>query len=47
MPTIAIYLTNDLYEKVKKNTSKTIQAALREHFEMDKKDSLKGTVIKR
>jgi len=41
MPTIAIYLPNDLYEKVKKNTSKTIQKALREHFGMDEKESLK------
>jgi len=36
MPTIAIYLSNDLYEKVKKDTSKIIQKALRKYFGMDK-----------
>ena len=32
MPTITIYLTNDLYDKVKKSPSKIVRAALEKYF---------------
>jgi len=32
MPTITIYLTNDLYDKVRDAPSKTVRAALEQYF---------------
>ena len=32
MPTITIYLTNDLYDKVRDAPSKTVRAALEHYF---------------
>jgi len=36
MPTITIYLTNDLYDKVRDAPSKTVRAALEYYFKSDK-----------
>ena len=36
MPTITIYLTNDLYDKVRDAPSKTVRAALEHYFKGDK-----------
>jgi hypothetical protein len=38
MPTITIYLTNDLYDKVRDAPSKTVRAAL-EHYFKDEDES--------
>ena len=35
MPTITIYLTNDLYDKVRDAPSKTVRAALEYYFKDD------------
>jgi hypothetical protein len=35
MPTITIYLTNDLYDKVRDAPSKTVRAALEYYFKSD------------
>jgi len=35
MPTITIYLTNDLYDKVRGAPSKTVRAALEYYFKKD------------
>ena len=35
MPTITIYLTNDLYDKVRDAPSKTVRAALEHYFKDD------------
>jgi len=35
MPTITIYLTNDLYDKVRDAPSKTVRAALEHYFKND------------
>jgi len=35
MPTITIYLTNDLYDKVRDAPSKTVRAALEYYFRDD------------
>ena len=32
MPTITIYLTNELYDKVKESPSKIVRAALEKYF---------------
>lgn len=42
MPTITIYLTNDLYDKVRDAPSKTVRAAL-EHYFKDKEGSQEGS----
>jgi hypothetical protein len=34
MPTITIYLTNDLYDKVRDAPSKTVRAALEYYFKV-------------
>ena len=38
MPTITIYLTNDLYDKVRDAPSKTVRAALEYYFKDDNAD---------
>jgi len=38
MPTITIYLTNDLYDKVRDAPSKTVRAALEYYFKDDDSD---------
>jgi hypothetical protein len=38
MPTITIYLPNDLYDKVRDAPSKTVRAALEYYFEIDDAD---------
>jgi hypothetical protein len=38
MPTITIYLTNDLYDKVRDAPSKTVRAALEYYFKSDNTD---------
>jgi len=38
MPTITIYLTNDLYDKVRDAPSKTVRAALEYYFKNDNAD---------
>ena len=38
MPTITIYLTNDLYDKVRDAPSKTVRAALEYYFKIDADD---------
>jgi len=38
MPTITIYLTNDLYDKVRDAPSKTVRAALEYYFKSDNAD---------
>jgi hypothetical protein len=38
MPTITIYLTNDLYDKVRDAPSKTVRAALEYYFSDDNTD---------
>jgi hypothetical protein len=38
MPTITIYLTNDLYDKVRDAPSKTVRAALEYYFKSDDTD---------
>ena len=38
MPTITIYLTNDLYDKVRDAPSKTVRAALEYYFKDDNTD---------
>ncbi len=35
MPTITIYLTNDLYDKVRDAPNKTVRAALEYYFKSD------------
>jgi len=35
MPTITIYLTNELYDKIKNSPSKIVRAALEKYFESD------------
>jgi hypothetical protein len=42
MPTITIYLTNDLYDKVRDAPSKTVRAAL-EHYFKDKEGPQEGS----
>jgi hypothetical protein len=39
MPTITIYLTNDLYDKVRDAPSKTVRAALEYYFKDDDSES--------
>ena len=39
MPTMTIYLTNDLYDKIKHAPSKTVRAALVHYFKDDDEDS--------
>ena len=41
MPTITIYLTNELYDKVKESPSKIVRTAL-EHYFKDKADEVAG-----
>ena len=38
MPTITIYLTNDLFDKVRDAPSKTVRAALEHYFKDDNAD---------
>ena len=38
MPTITIYLTNDLYDLVRDAPSKTVRAALEHYFKSDNTD---------
>jgi hypothetical protein len=38
MPTITIYLTNDLYDKVRDAPSKIVRAALEYYFKSDNTD---------
>jgi hypothetical protein len=38
MPTITIYLPNDLYDKVRDAPSKTVRAALEYYFKSDNAD---------
>ncbi len=38
MPTITIYLTNDLYDKVRDAPSKTVRAALEHYFKEEDDD---------
>ena len=38
MPTITIYLTNDLYDRVRDAPSKTVRAALEYYFKSDNTD---------
>jgi len=38
MPTITIYLTNDLYDKVRDAPSKTVRAALEYYFKDDDRE---------
>jgi metal-responsive CopG/Arc/MetJ family transcriptional regulator len=35
MPTLTIYLTNELYDKVKNSPSKIVRAALEKYFKKD------------
>jgi hypothetical protein len=42
MPTITIYLTNELYDKVRDAPSKTVRAALEYYFK-DKEGSQEGS----
>jgi hypothetical protein len=35
MPTLTIYLTNELYDKVKNSPSKIVRAALEKYFKND------------
>ncbi len=42
MPTITIYLTNELYDKIKNSPSKIVRAAL-EHYFTDEADEVAGT----
>jgi len=35
MPTLTIYLTNELYDKVKDSPSKIVRAALEKYFKSD------------
>ena len=39
MPTITIYLTNELYDKVRMSPSKIVRAALEHYFEDDDAES--------
>ena len=39
MPTITIYLTNDLYDKVRDAPSKIVRAALLHYFQNEDEDS--------
>lgn len=45
MPTLTIYLTNELYDKVKDSPSKIVRAALEKYFkdETDKPEDGKQT----
>lgn len=42
MPTITIYLTNDLYDKVRDAPSKTVRAALEHYFKDDADEPAKN-----
>lgn len=42
MPTITIYLTNDLYDKVRDAPSKTVKAALEHYFKDDEDEPAKN-----
>jgi len=44
MPTITIYLSNELYDKVRDAPSKTVRAAL-EYYFMDEEAAPKGSVL--
>jgi hypothetical protein len=35
MPTITIYLTNELYDKIKNSPSKIVRAALEKYFNIE------------
>ena len=35
MPTITIYLTNELYDKIKNSPSKIVRAALEKYFKIE------------
>jgi hypothetical protein len=39
MPTITIYLTNELYDKVKNAPSKTVRTALEHYFKEEGKEA--------
>ena len=39
MPTITIYLTNELYDRVKNSPSKIVRTALEKYFKNEGKDS--------
>jgi hypothetical protein len=43
MPTITVYLTNDLYLKVKDAPSKIIKMALQHYFTEDEKDPVEAS----
>jgi len=45
MPTITIYLTNELYDKVKKSPRKIVRAALEKYFKNESKDAEKNLQI--
>ncbi len=42
MPTITIYLTNELYDKIKNSPSKIVRAALEKYFKIELSE-LKGS----
>ena len=39
MPTLTIYLTNELYDKVKNSPSKIVRTALEKYFKSEEKNS--------
>jgi hypothetical protein len=39
MPTLTIYLTNELYDKVKNSPSKIVRAALEKYFKEESENS--------
>jgi hypothetical protein len=45
MPTLTIYLTNELYDKVKNSPSKIVRTALEEYFKNKNKNSKTGQEV--
>jgi len=39
MPTITIYLTNELYDKIKQSPSRIVRAALEKYFKIEREKS--------
>ena len=45
MPTITIYLTNELYDKIKNSPSKIVRTALEKYFNNESTNSQGGDAI--
>ena len=45
MPTLTIYLTNELYDKVKNSPSKIVRTALEKYFKNESENSKTGQEV--